>query len=42
LGAFHIKLVKGTNYNFIALNSSGQYQAPDSILAAIDRARGKR
>jgi hypothetical protein len=41
LGAFHIRLNKGTNYNFVALNQYGQYQPPDAILAAIDKAMGK-
>jgi len=41
MGAFHIKLAKGTNYNFVALNQYGQYQPPDTILTAIDRAMGK-
>ena len=41
MGAFHIKLAKGTNYNFVALNQPGQYQPPDAILTAIDQANGK-
>jgi hypothetical protein len=42
LNAFHIRLVEGTIYNFVALDSHGQYQPPDAVLAAIDRAMGKR
>jgi hypothetical protein len=41
LGGFHIRLVKGTNYNFVALNQSGQHQPPDAILTAIDKAMGQ-
>jgi hypothetical protein len=41
IGAFHIKTRKGTNYNFVVINAQGQYQPPDSILEAIDTARGK-
>ncbi len=41
MGVFHIKLAKGTNYNFAALNQQGQPQAPDAILTAIDQAMGK-
>jgi hypothetical protein len=42
LGAFHIRLADGTIYNFVALDSQGQYQPPDAVLAAIARAMGKR
>jgi hypothetical protein len=41
LGAFHIRLAKGTNYNFVAVNQNGQYQPPDPILNAIEQASGK-
>jgi PEGA domain/PDZ domain len=43
LGAFHIKLINGTNYNFVVLNPQNQkqYMAPDEILKAIDHAMGK-
>jgi hypothetical protein len=41
IGAFHIRLKKGTNYNFVVINQQGQYQPPDTILTAIDDARGK-
>jgi hypothetical protein len=41
LGAFHIRLKKGTNYNFVALNRQGQYQPPDPILTAIENAMGR-
>ncbi len=42
LGALHIRLVEGTIYNFVALDSHGQFQPPHAVLAAIDRAMGKR
>ncbi len=38
LGAFHIRLANGTDYNFVALDSNGQSQPPDAILAAIELA----
>jgi hypothetical protein len=41
IGAFHIRLKKGTNYNFVVLNQQGQYQPPDPILTAIDNAMGR-
>jgi hypothetical protein len=41
LGAFHIKLINGTEYNFVALTLYGEFQSPHTILAAIDRAMGK-
>lgn len=37
-GAFHIRLKKGTNFNFAVLNAAGKYQPPDALLQAIDRA----
>ncbi len=37
-GAFHIRLKRGTNFNFIVLNAAGQYQPPDALLQAIDGA----
>ena len=37
-GAFHIRLKKGTNFNFVVLNAAGQFQPPDALLQAIDRA----
>ncbi len=40
-GAFHIRLKKGTVYNFAVINNAGQYQPADLLLSAIDRARGK-
>lgn len=42
LGAFHLRLRKGTVYNFVVINSLGQYQPPDQLLTAIDHAMGKR
>jgi hypothetical protein len=41
LGAFHIRLRKGTNYNFVVINQQGQFVAPDTLLTAIDDASGK-
>ncbi len=41
-GAFHIRLTKGTNFNFVVLNAAGQYQPPDALLQAIDRAMSGR
>jgi hypothetical protein len=40
--ALHIKFQSGTNYNFVAPTSIGQYQPPDMILNAIHRARFQR
>lgn len=39
IGAFHIRLKKGTNYNFVVINQQGQFQPPDPLLAAIADAR---
>ncbi len=41
LGAFHIRLNKGTNFNFVALNQLNQWQPPDPILTAISNAMGR-
>lgn len=41
LGAFHIRLKKGGNFNFVLLNGAGQYQPPDAVLRAIDQALGR-
>jgi hypothetical protein len=41
LEAFHIRLKKGTNDNFVVLNQKNQPQPPDTLLMAIDRAMGK-
>ena len=41
LGAFHIRLKKGANYNFLAINRQGLYQPPDPILTAIENAMGR-
>lgn len=40
LGAFHIRLKTGGNYNFVLLNAAGQPQPPDPVLLAIDQALG--
>lgn len=42
LGAFHIRLKKGANYNFVVLNSLGQHQPPDGLLLAIEQAMGRQ
>ncbi len=39
-GAFHIRLKSGPNYNFVVLNSAGQYQPPDELLRTIGMALG--
>ena len=40
-GAFHIRLAKGTNYNFVALDQQGHFQPPDPVITAIENAMGK-
>ena len=40
LGAFHIRLKTGGNFNFVLLNAMGQIQPPDPVLFAIDQALG--
>jgi hypothetical protein len=42
IGAFHVRLKKGTTYNFVVVNAQGQFQPPDPLLDAVDRAMGKR
>lgn len=41
IGGFRIRLKKGTNFNFIVVNSAGLYQPPDALLHALDQAMGK-
>ncbi len=41
IGAFHVRLKKGTVYNFVVVNAAGQYQPPDTLLQTIDRALGR-
>ena len=41
LGAFHIRLKKGPNYNFVLLNATGRPQPPDELLRVIGMAMGK-
>ena len=41
LGGFHIKLNRGTNYNFVVFNQQMQAQPPDMLLTAIDTAMGR-
>ncbi len=38
LGAFHIRMKNGSVANFTVVNLQGQYQRPEEILAAIERA----
>jgi len=40
-GGFHIKLKKGTIYNFAVIDPLGQFQPPDALLSALDQAMGK-
>jgi V8-like Glu-specific endopeptidase len=37
-GAFHIKLVTGTNYNLVVVNDQLQFQSPDQVLIMITQA----
>ena len=39
IGGFHISLRNGSTFNFAVLNSYGQYQPADALLAAIQQAR---
>ena len=41
MGAFHIRLKKGTNNNFYVIDAQGRYQPPDALLTAIDQAMSK-
>jgi hypothetical protein len=40
-GGFHVRLRKGTVYNFAVIDNAGQYQRPDALLAVLDRAVSK-
>jgi hypothetical protein len=42
LGAFHIRLRTGGNYNFVLLNAEGQRQPPDAVLLAIEQALARK
>ncbi|MBZ5563879.1 MAG: PEGA domain-containing protein [Acidobacteriia bacterium] len=42
IGAFHIRLRRGTTYNFAVVNAQGVAQPPDPLLEAVDRAMGQR
>jgi S1-C subfamily serine protease len=35
LGAFHVRLITGSNYNFVALNDQLQYVNPDQVLLSL-------
>lgn len=41
IGAFHVRLVTKTNYNFVAVNDQLQYVAADPILIAIVQAMAR-
>jgi membrane-associated protease RseP (regulator of RpoE activity) len=40
LGAFHIRIKSGPNYNFIVLGPTGQHQSPEELLRAVNMAMG--
>ena len=40
VGAFHIRLKSGPNYNFVVLGQGGQHQSPDEVLRAIGLSMG--
>lgn len=42
LGAFHIRLKAGTNYNFVVLGPGGQSHPPDEVLRAISMSMGSQ
>ncbi len=42
IGAFHIRLKRGTTYNFAVVNAQGVAQPPDPLIDAVDRAMGQR
>lgn len=41
IGAFHIRLKRGTNNNFYVIDPQGRYQPPDALLTAIDQEMSK-
>ncbi|MHB8653912.1 MAG: PEGA domain-containing protein [Terriglobia bacterium] len=41
IGAFHIRLKKGSNNNFYVIDAQGRYQPPDALLTAIGQAMSK-
>lgn len=41
IGAFHIRLKRGTNNNFYVIDPQGRYQPPDALLTAIDQAMNR-
>ncbi len=41
LGAFHIRLRNNHVYNFVVINSNGQYQPPNQVLNALHQALGE-
>lgn len=41
LGAFHIRLRNNHVYNFVVINSNGQYQPPNQVLNVLHQAMGK-
>jgi hypothetical protein len=40
LGAFHIRLKSGPNYNFVVVGPGGQHQSPDEVLRVIGMSMG--
>ena len=41
IGAFHIRVKNGPNYNFVVVNAAGQPQPPDDLLRNIGMAMGR-
>ena len=41
IGAFHIRIKSGPNYNFVVVNAAGQPQSPDDLLRNIGMAMGR-
>lgn len=41
LGAFHIRLKSGPNYNFVVIGPGGQHQSPEEVLRAIGLSMGR-
>ncbi len=42
IGAFHIRLKRGTTYNFAVVNAQGVAQPPDPLIDAVDHAMSQR
>ncbi len=41
LGAFHIRLKTGPNYNFVVMGAGGQAHSPDEVIRAIGMSMGQ-